>query len=151
MRENPTELVVGGMVLAAAIGFLTYTLNTAGVGRGVAGSYPLTASFRSVDGVSVGSDVRLAGVKVGTVTGLDLNAETYRADMTIALSNEIAVPSDSSIAISSDGLLGDSFIEIIPGGALDNLEPGDEVLDTQGAVSLIGLLLKFVNSNTGSE
>ena len=54
------------------------------------------------------------------------------------------VPDDSSVVISSEGLLGGNFVEVMPGGSPFNLEAGEEVLDTQGAVSLISLLVKFV-------
>jgi phospholipid/cholesterol/gamma-HCH transport system substrate-binding protein len=111
------------------------------------GDYPLIASFRSAEGISLGTDVRLAGVKIGSVTSLDLNRETFRADVTVSVETEVTIPEDSSIAVSSEGLLGGSFVEIIPGGSLFNLEPGGEIEDTQGAVSLIGLLSKFVSGN----
>ena len=95
----------------------------------------------------MGTDVRLAGVKIGSVRGLDLNAETFRAEATFAISEGIVLPEDSSAAISSEGLLGGNFIEIIPGGSPFNLEAGGEILDTQGAISLIGLLSKFVSGS----
>ena len=100
--------------------------------------------------MNVGTDVRLAGVKVGTVTDVDLNPETYRADTTVALARGIEIPDDSAIIISSEGLLGGNFVEIMPGGSPFYFEPGDEIPDTQGAVSLVSLLLKFV-SGGGEE
>jgi phospholipid/cholesterol/gamma-HCH transport system substrate-binding protein len=142
MAYERAEIVAGAAVLAVALGFTWYAARGAGLGAG-ADSYPLTASFRSVEGVSVGTDVRLAGVKVGTVTALTLNPETYFADATITLRKDVAVPVDSTILIASEGLLGGTFVEVQPGGALEILEPGGEVEDTQGAVSLITLLMKF--------
>jgi phospholipid/cholesterol/gamma-HCH transport system substrate-binding protein len=112
-------------------------------------SYPLNASFRSLEGVSVGTDVRLAGVKVGTVTDVILNPETYRADTTVSLQQGIEIPDDSAIVISSEGLLGGNFVEIVPGGSPFFYAEGDTITDTQGAVSLVSLLMKFVGS--GSE
>lgn len=143
MSHSTTEVAVGGAVLALAIGFAVYAGQIAGVGGGGAG-YPLSASFRSAEGVSLGSDVRLAGVKVGTVTGIDLDPQTFRAVTRFTVQDGIELPDDSSIVISSEGLLGGNFVEILPGGSPFNYEAGDEVLDTQGAVSLISLLLKFV-------
>ncbi len=145
MSENTTEAIVGACVLAAAAGFLWYAAGVTDA-RGTSGaSYPLVASFRSAEGISVGTDVRLAGVKIGSVRGLDLNAESFRAEATFAISEGIELPEDSSAAISSEGLLGGNYIEIIPGGSPFNLEAGGEILDTQGAISLIGLLSKFVS------
>ncbi|MDT8853681.1 outer membrane lipid asymmetry maintenance protein MlaD [Paracoccaceae bacterium Fryx2] len=146
MAENISEVIAGGAVLAAAVGFLLYAGQNSGLTRDT-GSYPLVASFRSVEGVTVGSDVRLAGVKVGTVTNLALNPQTYFADATITVQKDIVLPEDSAILISSEGLLGGNFVELIPGGSLENLGPGAEIEDTQGAVSLIALLMKFVGKS----
>jgi phospholipid/cholesterol/gamma-HCH transport system substrate-binding protein len=142
MSYERAEVLAGAAVLAVAVGFVFYAAQGAGFGRD-ADSYPLTASFRSVEGISVGTDVRLAGVKVGTITALTLNPETFFADATLTMRKDVALPVDSTILVSSEGLLGGSFIEVQPGGALENLEPGAEIEDTQGAVSLITLLLKF--------
>jgi len=157
MAENLSEVIAGALVIAAAVGFLAYAGQTTGF-TGDAATYPLTASFRSVDGVTVGTDVRLAGVKVGTVTALDLNPQTFFADATISVRKDILLPADSTILVSSEGLLGGNFIELQPGGSPDNLGPGDEIEDTQGAISLIALLMKFVGgsgadaaSSAGSE
>lgn len=151
MAENATEVAVGGAVLAAAAGFLFYVVNATGVGSTPSGVYELGASFRSVQGIAVGTDVRMAGVKIGTVTGLDLNPDTFRADTTFTVQDDIVLPDDSSILVASEGLLGGNFIEIVPGGSPINLEPGEEIIDTQGAVGLIELLTKFVGAAAGDS
>ena len=148
MAENKTEILVGGAVLAAAIAFGVYATRIADVSTG-GDTYPLTASFRSLEGVGVGSDVRLAGVKIGSVTSVTLNPETFRADTVVAVKSQIEIPDDSAIVIASEGLLGGNFVEVVPGGSLDVLSPGDEIVDTQGAVSLVQLLLKFVSGEDG--
>ena len=145
MSENRAEILAGAAVLAAAIGFLVYATGGQGL-TPAAGTYQLKASFRSVDGITSGSDVRLAGVKVGSITALTLNPETFFADASIALDSKIQLPTDTAILISSEGLLGGNFVELVPGGAPDLLAPGDEIEDTQGSVSLISLLMKFVSS-----
>lgn len=142
MAENRAEILAGAGVLALAIGFLAYA--SAGRLDSGDGRYPLTASFRSADGISVGSDVRLAGVKVGTVSDMALNPQTYFADVQLQLDASVQLPTDSAILISSEGLLGGNFVELIPGGAEDVLAPGDQIEDTQSSVSLITLLMKFV-------
>ena len=143
MSENTTEVLVGGAVLAAALGFVLYTGQATGFTGGSAG-YPLTASFRSLEGITVGTDVRLAGVKVGTVSGVKLNQETFRADTTLSLREGVLIPDDSAVVVSQEGLLGGNFVEVMPGGSPFYYGSGDEVLDTQGSVSLISLLMKFV-------
>lgn len=143
MSENTTEVLVGAGVLAAAFAFVIYAGQVTGFSGGSA-NYPLQASFRSLEGVSVGTDVRLAGVKVGSVAQVELNPETYRADTTVSVLSGIEIPDDSAIIISSEGLLGGNFVEIVPGGSPFFFEPGASIEDTQGAVSLVSLLLKFV-------
>lgn len=150
MAENISEVLTGAGVLAVALAFAGYAGLAVNVGVGN-GSYPLKASFRSVDGVSIGTDVRLAGVKIGTITQLNLNPETFYADATFSVKDGIAIPDDSAALISSEGLLGGNFIEIQPGGSPITLEAGAEILDTQGSVGLIQLLMKFVGKAAGSE
>ncbi|MDO6728871.1 outer membrane lipid asymmetry maintenance protein MlaD [Marinovum sp. 2_MG-2023] len=150
MSENTTEVLVGGAVLAAAIGFVVYAGQATGLSQSSAG-YPLTASFRSLEGVQIGTDVRLAGVKIGTVTDVALNVDTYRADTVFTVKDGILIPDDSAVSISSEGLLGGNFVEIVPGGSPFYFDPGQEIEDTQGAVSLISLLLKFVGGGGDSE
>ncbi len=145
MSESTTEVLVGGAVLAVAIGFLVYAGQATGFSPVKTGNYPLNASFRSGEGITVGSDVRLAGVKIGTISQMELNAQTYRADLTLAIRDGIAIPDDSAVVVSSEGLLGGNFVEIYPGASLDNFEPGSEIEDTQGAVSLVSLLMKVAS------
>lgn len=141
MSENRGEVLAGFGVVLLALGFLVY----AGIGRGAGGqTYPLMASFRSADGISVGSDVRLAGVKVGTITKMSLNPTTFFADLEISIDPLVQLPADSAVVISSEGLLGGNFVELIPGGAVETLAAGEQIEDTQGSVSLITLLMKFV-------
>ena len=144
MSETKTEVAVGAAVLAVAVGFLLYAGQITGLSSPSTG-YALTASFRSLEGVGVGTDVRLAGVKVGSVTGVTLNPDTFRADTVFTVLNGIQIPDDSAVVISSEGLLGGNFVELVPGGSPFNLNPGDEIEDTQGAVRLLSLLMKFVS------
>ncbi len=147
MANQTTEVLVGGAVLAVAAGFFAYAAQITGAGP-VRNSAGYTASFTSVEGIGVGTDVRLGGVKVGTVTSLALNPVTFRADTGFTVDDTIRLPEDTAVIISSEGLLGGSFVELVPGGSPFNLEPGAEIEDTQSAVSLVTLLLRFV---TGDE
>jgi len=150
MSENRIEVLTGAVVLAVAIGFFVWAGQGHSLGASAA-SYPLKASFRSVEGVTVGTDVRMAGVKVGTVTGIALNPQTFFADTTVAMKTGVEIPDDSQIIVASEGLLGGAFVEILPGGSLVNLAPGEEILDTQGAVSTLGLLMKFAGAKDGEK
>lgn len=150
MAQNPSEVIVGGLVLAVAVGFVVYAANATGFTRD-RGGYELKASFRAADGIRVGTDVRLAGVKVGSVTAMELNPQTFFADTRISVRDGIVLPEDTVLAVSSEGLLGGNFLELVPGGSPDNLAAGAEIEDTQGSVSLISLLMKFVTGSGGES
>lgn len=138
------EIATGGAVLAAAVGFFLYASGPGGTSA--AGSYELSAAFRSAEGISVGTEVRLGGVQIGSVTGMELNPQTFLAETTFSIAGDIVLPDDSAIAIASESLLGGSYVEVIPGGSPFNLDAGGEFLDTQSSVSLITLLLRFVGA-----
>ena len=147
MSESKTEVFVGAAVLAAAIGFVAYAGQITGFSKQTSG-YELSASFRSAEGVTVGTDVRLAGVKIGTVTDIALNPQTFRADTQFSVIEGVQIPDDSAVVVASEGLLGGNFVEIVPGGSPFNFNSGDEIEDTQGAVSLVSLLMKFVSGSS---
>lgn len=150
MENRTTEVLVGGVVLAAALGFFIYAAQLTGSGPS-GGTAAYKASFTSVGSAGVGTDVRLGGVKVGTLTSLELNPETFRADAEFTVDGKISLPEDTSVAISSEGLLGGTFVELVPGGSPFNLEPGAEIENTQSQVSLINLLLRFMASSESAE
>lgn len=146
MQGSRSEVMVGALVLVVAAGFLIWLLQFSGaISRS---GYEVSASFRSAQGVAVGSDVRLAGVRVGQVSALTLDPANFRARTVMRLDDGVAIPEDSSAVIASDGLMGGAYVEIMPGGALEDLPPGGEILDTQGAVSLLNLLVKFASGSS---
>lgn len=147
-QNNRSEVIVGSFVIGLAAWFLIYAAGFIGSGATGAGGTTLFASFRSANGISVGTDVRIAGVKVGTVTDVTLDAKDFRATTEISLNRSYDIPDDSAILVSSEGLLGGNYIEILPGGSAFNFEDGGRFEDTQGAVSLINLLMKFVGGSS---
>lgn len=142
MNNSAAETVIGAVVVAAAAAFLFYAAQSGGLEVGD-GSYPLSASFRSADGIAVGTDVRLAGIKVGAVTGLELDPETYQARTTFTVQDGLMIPDDSDVKVASEGLLGGAYLEITPGASEFMLAAGDEILNTQSSVSLLNLLMRF--------
>ncbi|MEM9726481.1 MAG: outer membrane lipid asymmetry maintenance protein MlaD [Pseudomonadota bacterium] len=142
--ENPTETIVGAVVLAAACDF-AYFASVAG-GATVGDAYPLKAQFSSATGVTVGTDVRVAGVKVGRVSALELDAITYRAEATLSVEKTVELPVDSLARITSESLLGGSFISLEPGAEDATLQPGDSFTLTQGAPDLLDLIQQFSGS-----
>ena len=91
--------------------------------------------------------MRLAGVKVGTILDMRLDPQTFRANTVFTVQDDVLLPDDTAIVIASEGLLRGSFVEILPGGSPINLDPGSEIEDTQGSVSIVQLLLKFVSGS----
>lgn len=123
-RSEIAETVTGGVVLAVAIGFLMY----AGGAIGWFGAGDATQNYRvslvSAKGINVGSDVRVAGVKVGRVSWLALNPETFSAETELTVDPKFAFPEDSLAVVSSEGLLGGNYVEIIPGNSAFPLSTG---------------------------
>mgnify|MGYP001183076721 FL=1 len=147
ISRNIAETLVGALVLGIAIVFAVLLWRFSDVGLG-AGQYTVNAKFRSAEGITVGTDVRLAGVKIGSVSNLSLDPQTFQAIARLSIKPEYQMPDDSAAIISSEGLLGGSFVEILPGGSYELMMDGSEFSETQGAVSFISLLMKFV---TGKE
>jgi phospholipid/cholesterol/gamma-HCH transport system substrate-binding protein len=145
-RRNAAEVLAGLLVLLVAAGFLAYALATSGA-AGVPG-YPVSAEFDRIDGLTVGSDVRMAGVKVGSVTATSIDPKTYLADVGFTVQKNIQLPTDSSATITSQSLLGGDYLSLVPGGNEQMIPPGGHVTITQGSVSLEDLLGKFIFSVT---
>jgi phospholipid/cholesterol/gamma-HCH transport system substrate-binding protein len=146
MSEKNLEIITGTIVLIVAAGFLVFVIKVGGFSADNE-NYNLNTSFRSAEGIDTGTEVRMAGVKIGTVKSLSLNAETLQADVKLKIEKSILIPNDSSAVISSEGLLGGSFLEIVPGGSFDNYAAGEIIEDTQSSISLINLLLKMFGAS----
>lgn len=146
MSEKNLEIITGTIVLIVAAGFMVFIIKIGGFSADNE-NYNLNTSFRSAEGIDTGTEVRMAGVKIGTVKSLSLNAETLQADVKLKIEKSILIPNDSSAVISSEGLLGGSFLEIVPGGSFDNYAAGEIIEDTQSSISLINLLLKMFGTS----
>ncbi|MFK7941434.1 MAG: outer membrane lipid asymmetry maintenance protein MlaD [Paracoccaceae bacterium] len=142
MASSVAETIIGAAVLAVAGGFLVYAANTADVAVG-GSNYDLNAEFRKAEGLSVGSEVQISGVKIGSITGIKLNTENFRASVGLSIRDDVKIPEDSIAKIASEGLLGGNFVAIDPGNSDFMLEPGAAFEHTQGSINLIDLVLKF--------
>jgi phospholipid/cholesterol/gamma-HCH transport system substrate-binding protein len=146
MTRNVLETLLGAIVLAVAIGFLTFAYRSSQVRQ--SDGYELTARFSRVDGLERGADVRISGIKVGTVVAQNLNPETFQAEVRFTLPESIHLPIDSSAAVVSNGLLGSKYLALVPGGDVDMLKPGDEVTLTQSSVNVEDLIGHFIFNQT---
>lgn len=152
MRGNLIETVVGAVVLLVTAAFLAFAFDAAGAGPR-SGGYTVTATFDSAGGLAVGADVKIAGIKVGTISRLAINQDNYYALADMTIDRDVKIPDDSSAVITVDGLLSANYVRLDPGASDDYLEEGATlpVYQTQGAVDLIGLISRAVFSSGGGN
>lgn len=142
MGRNPLETIMGAVVLIVAGLFLTFAYRTADLGE-VRG-YPVVATFTKVGGLSTGADVRISGIKVGTVSGQRLDPETFQAVMTMSILPSVRLPVDTVASVASDGLLGGKFVKLEPGRATDVVADGGAITrtrDYQSVEDLVGEII----------
>jgi len=145
MASNYTmQVSVGVFVLITllCVGYLTVQLGQ----MQFLGSnyYTINARFNNVSGLGEGNEVRLSGVKVGRVQDIKLDNKLYRVTVSMGIRKEVKLSKDSSVSIKTSGLIGDKFISITPGGATQNLKPGDVIVDTSPAINIKDLISKYV-------
>lgn len=142
LRENRAEALVGLAVVLVGLAFLLFAWARTGGGDG---GMRVTALFPSANGISVGTDVRVAGLKVGRVAAQRLDPQGFQAEVTLALDEGLRIPADSSAAIQTESLLGGSHVALLPGGAAEPMKNGDVILETQGAVDMMSLIGGVIN------
>ena len=148
MGGNVVETLTGAVVLVVAVVFLLFAYEKAEVAS--VDGYPLIAKFEKIDGVKAGTDVTLGGIKIGSVIEGRLDLESYLAVVELSIRDTVKLPTDSSVRITSEGLLGGKYLAVQPGGAAEMLPPGGEIRYTQGSVDLVELLGKAIYSSQGS-
>jgi phospholipid/cholesterol/gamma-HCH transport system substrate-binding protein len=149
MQKNVLETLMGAIVLIVAAAFLVFAYRGSEVHVGE--GYIVTAKFSNATGISLGSDVRVGGIKVGVVSALDLDSKTYDAVVSMQIGKDTRLPKDSSAAIVSAGLLGDKYIQISPGGDDAMLADGGHIDFTQSSVNLEEMIGKFMFSGGGVD
>ncbi|MGH7114654.1 MAG: outer membrane lipid asymmetry maintenance protein MlaD [Stellaceae bacterium] len=149
MRGNVIETIMGAVVIVIAALFLFFAYTTSEV-RAV-GGYPVTAQFSRIDGVRDGTDVRIAGVKVGSVVGENLSPKTYLATVTMSINPKYKLPEDTVAEIISSSLLGDKYMSLEPGGSDKDIPPGGQIKYTQAPVSLENLIGQMIFSQPGAQ
>jgi len=147
-RRSIAEVAAGAIVLAVAASFLFYAILHSGRGTASADGMQLRASFDRIDGLSNGADVRIAGVKVGSVTDSRINPENFSAVLDLRVDRTLKLPDDTSAEITSEGLLCCKYVSLVPGGGDKLLADGGRITETQGSVSLESLLGRFIFSVT---
>lgn len=148
MNKKPVETIMGIVVIFVAAFFLYFAYQVSDLQ--VVKGYDINARFLKVGGLNVGSDVRINGIKVGTVIAQNLDPEDYVADVKLSISSNIHLPKDSVVSIVSDGLVGNKFIKIEPGKSKEFLQNGDTVANTKDFKTLedmVGEIIFMVTDN----
>jgi phospholipid/cholesterol/gamma-HCH transport system substrate-binding protein len=152
MRRNLIETVMGAVVLLVAALFVYFAYNTAQV-RSAPG-YPITASFGKVGGLSVGSDVRISGIKVGSVAARALDLQSYEAVVSMSIDDGVKLPEDTIASIASEGPLGGRYVRLEPGTSSTALQPGGTIKETRGYRSLedqVGEIIFLATGKPGAQ
>ena len=149
MGRNIVETIVGALVLLVAGVFVFYAF--ARSDHTGPDGYEITARFGRIDGLKRGGDVTMSGVKVGTVTAIDLDRKTYQAVVHMVLSSSVQLPVDSDARVVSESLLGGMIVVLEPGADEKMLRNGSEITNTQDAILLTDLIAKFVFGGTGQK
>lgn len=141
MSRTIVETVIGAIVLCVAIAFGVYAFNAteASTPKG----YELSARFPRVDGLKRGADVTVGGIKVGSVTAMELDKDYY-AVVRMSIRNDIKLSTDTFAKIITESLLGGTGITLEPGGSDQFLTAGSMISKTQGAVPFTDLLSRFI-------
>ncbi|MBF0094273.1 MAG: outer membrane lipid asymmetry maintenance protein MlaD [Alphaproteobacteria bacterium] len=134
MRRNPIETIMGAVVLLVAGFFLAFAYSTSSV-KPVQG-YDVKAVFARVGGLETGSDVRISGIKIGTVVGQSLDPNTYEAVVRLSIAPHVRLPTDTVASIVSEGLLGGKYLKLEPGNAAERIPDGGAVAQTRDFKSL---------------
>jgi len=151
LKENWLEALVGLLVIGVAAWFVAYAYaRTSGGGAGD-GAYEIAARFPNASGVTEGTDIRVSGLKVGAVTRLKLDPKTFQAIARFSVDSAVKLPTDTTAAITSQGILGGSYISLVPGGDPTMLKPGAEITDTQGSTDLMSLIGSYINRSGSSS
>ena len=149
MQKNIVETLTGAVVLIVAGVFFFFAYK--GSGMRMEAGYVVKAGFSNASGIALGSGVRIGGIKIGTVSDLSLDPETYEAVVSMQIRNATKLPKDSSASVVSSGLLGEKYIQITPGGDEKMLVNGDKIEFTQSAINLEEMIGKFMFSGGGVD
>jgi phospholipid/cholesterol/gamma-HCH transport system substrate-binding protein len=145
MKQGILETIVGFLVISIGFIFLFYAYFSDKNQKSDDG-YLLKAKFQNVEGIIKGSNIILAGIKIGIVESLELNNNDFTVDSSLKIFKKVQIPSDSSAAIVSSGLLGNKYIAINPGFSGDVLKPNETIQKTQSSINLESLIGKFMYS-----
>jgi phospholipid/cholesterol/gamma-HCH transport system substrate-binding protein len=141
-KHEIKHILLGMMVVAATVIFFFFSYQSGP--EGTASGYMLSGRFNATDGIAVGSDVVLTGIKVGQVTAREYDSKKQNVLVEMTFRDDIKIPGESTVSIVSDGLLGAKYLKVEPGGSENNMNSGDEFEFVQDSIPLVELLEKIV-------
>lgn len=151
MNSRKTEFLAGLFFIVGVIAVAYLSIAIGGGQFFSKQTYLLKARFQDVGGLSIGSRVSIAGVPVGTVADITLDPETYSAVVHMRLKQSTRVDFDTIASVKSQGLIGDKYIALLPGGSEIFLEEGEMIVDTESAVDIEGLISQFAFGSLEKE
>lgn len=149
MGRNAIETVMGAVVLAVAGMFVFFAYSTAEV-KAIKG-YQVSAAFYKIGGLNKGGDVRISGIKVGTVTEQGLDPETFDAVVKMSISPDIKLPVDTVASIASEGMMGGKYVRLEPGGEKTFIADGGSITNTRDFRSLEDQVGEIIFLATGGS
>jgi len=147
MQPSPVRDLIVGLFVALGLATIAYlSIQVGGVSYAGRGGLELHATFDQIGGLKPRAPVSIAGVTVGQVHDITLD-DRLRARVTLEVEKDLALPVDSSAAIQTQGLLGDQYVALEPGGEEELLKNGDEIEFSESALSVERLIGKFVHDS----
>ena len=153
MRQKHLELMVGIFVALGLAAFLLLALKVSDIASiGEDKGYRVPARFDNIGGLKIRAPVTLAGVRIGRVTGIDLDPQRFEALVTLSIEPQYdRLPADSSASILTSGLLGEQYVGLEPGGMDDHLKNGSALKLTQSALVLEKLIGRMFTDAASRE
>src|SRR5215470_12364412 len=143
MHRNVIETIMGAVVLIVAVVFLVFAYTSSS--SGTVSGYVVTARFNNISGINPGTDVRLSGIKVGSVVDTTLDTNDYTALVSLSIKDTVKLPTDTALRVWSDGLLSPNYLDLLPGAEDKMLKEGDRITIAQDPVNLLDLITKLIH------
>ena len=153
MNSRAVEILVGLFMLLFLSAMFILAMRVSNLSSLSGGNgYTVQARFENIGGLKAGARVSASGVRVGQVSNIEYDAETFEANVTLTIESEFAeFPLDSSASIYTAGLLGEQYIGLDPGAEDDFLVENDEITYTQSALVLERLIGQVLFSKSGGD
>ncbi len=142
MFAKKTEMIVGVFMIVGIAALVYLSISLGKIDIGGSGYIKATASFDSITGLRKGATIEIAGVQVGKVSGIGLKDDLAVVEMSI--NRDVPITDDAIASVRTNGVIGEKYIKITPGGSEEYLEDGGSLIDTESAISIEELISKYI-------